>query len=479
VRRLRPVLLLLAALVSVATAQTWEKTVAPGLVYRMEVDPTIPRTVHVLRMSPKGDVAAVPELGQGVVYRSDATKGRETISAKVARTGALAAINADFFPFTGKPLGVMVRDQQLLSAGPTQRSVFAWGDEGFFSGFSTFRGAMRVEGGDEVPIDGYNEETGLNRITLNTEQAGLAVAKAPNIAAVIRLDNPEWKPGAVLQGTFAYLYEDVTDMPIRGGNALVVAHGSRTEILKRLRPGQRIEIRLEMNGLDWTKIRHAVGGGPGLVRGGQVFVDWEAQKFQSSFANARHPRTAVGANASGELLFVAVDGRNKMSAGATLDELARLMLRLGSVEAVNLDGGGSTTLNVLGLTVNRPSDNGQERPVANGVAFYGPRPLAGERDLRIDAPAPLVEDGTVQLAVVDADGDLVGHDQVIWAAGARGWIDQGGTLRGLAPGTARVRAFVDGRTLSIEVPVLAKPEPPKVQPPPRGNQTSRGGRRGG
>ncbi len=80
----------------------------------------------------------------------------------------------------------------------------------------------------------------------------------------------------------------------------------------------------------------------------------------------RHPRTAVGFNAD-EILLVTVDGRQKdWSVGMTMVELARLMAELGCTEALNLDGGGSTTAWVDGEVVNRPSDGGQRR-IANAL----------------------------------------------------------------------------------------------------------------
>ena len=80
----------------------------------------------------------------------------------------------------------------------------------------------------------------------------------------------------------------------------------------------------------------------------------------------RHPRTAIGWNDS-YFYLVTVDGRQPhLSVGMTLNELARYLVSLGCREAMNLDGGGSTTMWVGGSVVNRPSD-GEERAVANAL----------------------------------------------------------------------------------------------------------------
>ena len=102
-----------------------------------------------------------------------------------------------------------------------------------------------------------------------------------------------------------------------------------------------------------------VGGAPEPVAG---------DKFNTN----RHPRTAVGRRADGTVLLVTADGRNKLAAGLSMEELQQVMAALGCTDAINLDGGGSTTMVVRGAIVNHPSDNQQfdpagERPVANAI----------------------------------------------------------------------------------------------------------------
>ncbi len=122
--------------------------------------------------------------------------------------------------------------------------------------------------------------------------------------------------------------------------------------------------------------RHAVGGQPVIVRAGRLTAE---ARDTVAFATTRHPRTAAGiADGGRRLVLVAVDGRREgWSAGMRLDELGRLMLALGADDAINLDGGGSTTLVVrdpVGDTLrigNRPSDKGGERPVGDALAIVG------------------------------------------------------------------------------------------------------------
>ncbi len=128
----------------------------------------------------------------------------------------------------------------------------------------------------------------------------------------------------------------------------------------------------------WPAARSALGAGPNLVTAGRPDVTRAAEGMVASLGN-RHPRTAVGTRPGGFLVLVAVDGRTAAGAGVTLDELARLLVQLGCDRALNLDGGGSTTMVVRGQpfdgVVNHPSDNGRadhlgERRVANIVAVF-------------------------------------------------------------------------------------------------------------
>ena len=113
-----------------------------------------------------------------------------------------------------------------------------------------------------------------------------------------------------------------------------------------------------------------VGGFPDLLDDGARVGDLEV-RARPSFAAARHPRTAVAYDEdAGRLWLVVVDGRQPPhSAGMSLPELTTLLEALGAEEALNLDGGGSTTMVVGDAPVNRPSDATGERPVVNALAL--------------------------------------------------------------------------------------------------------------
>jgi hypothetical protein len=444
-----------------AYGQSWEKQIAPGVVYRMEVDQSVPRVVHALRYSLGAPgLNLKSELGGGTIIEENASRGRETVSEMAARTGAIAAINGDYFPFTGDPLGVMVRDGKLLSTPGIPRAVFGWGSKSVAMGLVQFKGTAEF-GGQRIAIKGVNEECPLNEVVLQTDAAAFATGKTPNVHAVVKMEASDWTPNGVFVGTFESLYADIPKLPIQPGNAVLTASGSKAELLKTMVPGEKVTFSFSTNGFDWSKIEQTIGGGPFLVRDGRVSVDAKAQGFNDAFTNKRHPRTAIGRSVDGDIWIAVVDGRQKISDGATLSEMARIMLDLGCTEAANLDGGGSSAINVFGQTLNRPSD-GKERPVANGLIILGPKPMPTDSTFKLRLPEK-VELGKPQfVSVVDGAGRQVPNVEVFWNSSGDAWVDQGGLVRPLQKGSAVISAFVKGHLVQgiVEVVEAAKSESP-------------------
>jgi exopolysaccharide biosynthesis protein len=135
------------------------------------------------------------------------------------------------------------------------------------------------------------------------------------------------------------------------------------------RPGQPAGPHNYQNAKEW-KVRDAIGAGPALVVDGNIHVTSDEEAFFAKSFNQVNPRTAAGVTADGALIVLVVDGRQSDSRGVTLDELSTLMHDLGAVEAINLDGGGSSTLVVNNTLVNRPIGGMFEREVMSAIATF-------------------------------------------------------------------------------------------------------------
>ena len=101
---------------------------------------------------------------------------------------------------------------------------------------------------------------------------------------------------------------------------------------------------------------------------GKIRVTSDEEVFFGSTISNIHPRTAAGYRNSGELVLLVVDGRQIDSRGVDLQELAILMRDLGCVEAINLDGGGSSAMVVDGKLLNRPAGTTSQREVMSAIA---------------------------------------------------------------------------------------------------------------
>jgi exopolysaccharide biosynthesis protein len=122
---------------------------------------------------------------------------------------------------------------------------------------------------------------------------------------------------------------------------------------------------------DWAHARDAVSGAGLLMLDGREFHEWTDEGLAAGFDTTRHPRTVIGVDASGAVWLITVDGRQPaLSLGMSFTELQGLARRLGLRSALNLDGGGSTTMVVRGSIVNHPSDATGPRQVSDAILVF-------------------------------------------------------------------------------------------------------------
>lgn len=132
-------------------------------------------------------------------------------------------------------------------------------------------------------------------------------------------------------------------------------------------PGSPGDIPADSAFARWV-VHDAVSGGPRLLSAGKVDVSTDPEVFFGTGIPDIHPRTAAGVTEDGHLILMVVDGRQSGSRGVSLEELAELMLSAGAVDAINLDGGGSSTMISRDALVNLPTGGRFEREVASAIA---------------------------------------------------------------------------------------------------------------
>ena len=118
---------------------------------------------------------------------------------------------------------------------------------------------------------------------------------------------------------------------------------------------------------DWSRAGHAVGGAGLLLLNDRLLDEWSDERIAAGFDTTRHPRTMIGEDGQ-SIWLITIDGRQPaLSLGMTFTELQGLAKRLGLRSALNLDGGGSTTMVVKGAVVNHPSDAAGPRQVSDAI----------------------------------------------------------------------------------------------------------------
>ena len=168
--------------------------------------------------------------------------------------------------------------------------------------------------------------------------------------------------------------------PLAAGQRSLQGTGDRAALVAALRPGDRVRSQTSLRDGRQPLDRpgtSVLNGGPELVRDGRVHVtqqqDGMVHPGEPSFAYGwvlqRNPRTFAGVDAQGRTLLVTVDGRQLGELGLSIPEAASVARSLGMVDAINLDGGGSTAMVVDGTLVSHPSDAAGERAVGDAVVI--------------------------------------------------------------------------------------------------------------
>lgn len=340
--------------------------IAPGVRHAFAWDARGPWAIHVLEVDlSRCDVAL------------EARKAGPPLAAR-ARTSelsaaALAAVNADFFRLpAGTPVGPHVRAGEIL-IGPGDRPAFAWSEDGVWIGRARVAAFVLGQGTLPAPaqVNRAIDESDTTTVALFTHWFGDSVAAAPG---TLTLRVRHLRGMTTRGGGDVVAYDTLgTAHPLDGATVVLRGRGGAARLLARVGPSPEWRLGLEAVFQDALDARpaalEAVGGFPELLRDGEVSPDLERGMRLESFGPRRHPRTALGVDASGRRLWlVTVDGRQEpYSAGMTLPELVELMRKLGADDALNLDGGGSTAMVVRERVVNRPSDREGERSVGNAL----------------------------------------------------------------------------------------------------------------
>jgi hypothetical protein len=351
------------------------RQLAPGVFYHAVTLIEGPWVIHILEV----DLAQSGRAGMRLqtVRAPDGGLTRTSVLA----SGAVAAINGDFFVADAdrpvRTTGVQVSGGEMVRV-PQGLSAFALDAGGSpMIGVFGFNAGL-IAGGRSFNIDSFNRGPSADGLALYNR---FALARTDSVTAALGLQLQSLDGDSVVNDTVRARVVQIRrrTWPLRlDQDQWLVAVGREIEGM-RVAPGDTVALFSLMPPAAGT-LREAIGGGPRIVRDGGVSVEFAAEKLSRDFAVGRFPRTALGYSRDGNTVFmVVVDGRQPgYSVGMNLEELAHFMCRrlatftqsnTNAHQALNLDGGGSTTMVVEGGVVNRPSDPTGESGVANALVL--------------------------------------------------------------------------------------------------------------
>lgn len=396
----------------------YDSLLVPGIIYR-KLDVTLAdsahATVHTVTCVVRNPrytielVQARDHIGKlepvpSIVRRLDSAQNREV----------LVAINASFWQaVTHQPIGVSIANGEVVTAQSASwntlfldRRYRPWIDS------AALIMELHLPRGARVPIACVNRQTTTDEVALFNRFSGdsipirwqldsiarerlqpwfLADTLDPilskdSLAAIMQERTQQWltqyrrgkmlvrylRPPAINQPTpcivLAMQDSGVVEIPLRGAVlSYPVNHMLRSEV----RPGDTLTLFFRTHNHDSIQFHLAVSGTPLLIRDGTVKPElMDTTRRGSAFVEQRLARTAIGTDLIQSVLyFVAVEVKPGVSVGMNLRELAQFMKRFGAYNAINLDGGGSTTM-VVGHRCVVPDESSYVRPVANALVVW-------------------------------------------------------------------------------------------------------------
>jgi len=308
--------------------------------------------VHLLRYS-----LASKEFGIGFKLAKDKIPGKARLSEIAKPHIHVAAVNASFFSGTGEPLGLLSSKRKLLSVPVFQRSSF-----GIFNGERALLGNPGFSG-KVITDTGEFDLMGINQTGAGVK--GKMMVYTPEFGASTKTKGSGLEL-AIADGRIVAVQENDTPVPPNG--FVVGIRGEPLPEMAETKFWDKVRFKWGLTP-PWDVADFAVGGGPMLLEDFEEKVTWKEERFSRAFAVTPAPRTAVGIDKDGGICLVVADGRDKKrNRGLTLSELAQVMRKVGCKSAVNLDGGGSSTMWINGEIVNRPSD-GRERKISSAIVL--------------------------------------------------------------------------------------------------------------
>lgn len=394
----------------------------PGVQYNwydMKVDRGLEK-IHFVEFDPKNEhleLQAGTSNGHVMGFRSLTNMAKDV---DAAGNRVIAGVNGDFYTVSnGIPLGLFMNDGKILNT-PSSSTHYAFGltadGTSVYGQPPTLAKTVTIEGANHT-ITHINRLRENNQLVLFTADFNTSTQSDSNgDEIVLEVLSGEVKSGATMQLKVTEVHKGKGNTPIPSGHVVLSASGTARAALTNVKINDEITAQFQFNS-PWDNVVVAIGGNTMVVKDGVV----------QTGDTAVHPRSAIGTKADGSIVLFEIDGRQPgFSEGVTTEEVGKILKDIGVVNAINLDGGGSSTLaaRMPGEStvrmLNSGSDGG-ERNNANGLLLISKAPETGVASKLVVTPSferVLINSKlTYHASSVDANGHPVPLEEtVVWSA---------------------------------------------------------------
>lgn len=388
------IMLLGIAMIPILRAYEYKRVnhyqMGPGTYYSYYEEKTRPWALYVVEIDITNPYINIETAKGGNRLLSRDIPSNMSKNNNYAGHRVVSAINGDYYHTGGEYLNAPITSQVM-------NGQFIWGFSNNRSAFSfnedkkphiinpQFTGAVYAQDTAEIwlsyPLSNVNFTRGTDQMVFYNRYKGASTGT--NIYGFECQANPidDWIVNDTVRAVIESRVSGVGNMAIPEGKIVISGHGAANTFMNNhMQIGDTVKI---VQGLanNLPRLTQLVGGGPRMLKDGVdvVAASYPNESIGSAHCSDRHPRTAIGFDQdSTKVYFVVVDGRQAgFSVGMSLYEMAAFMKEIGVAHAVNLDGGGSSSIVVWNSQMNSPSD-GSERSVSNGVLCISSAPDDGD-----------------------------------------------------------------------------------------------------
>jgi Phosphodiester glycosidase len=298
-----------------------------------------------------------------IIAQENSLIGSNPLVKFAPSTQVAAAINGGYFNRNNRfPLGAVKREGKWLSSPILNRGAIGWNDFGQVRiSRLQMNETLKTSRGGQLSINTLNSgyvQTGISRYTT---EWGMAYTPIQPNELIITVQNDK-----VTQITPGDAPENIKAFVIPANGYLLALRG-QPELAQSLSIGTTLTLQRQTNPPELDTYANILAAGPWMVQGGRIVLDGKGENFGVAFVREQAVRSAIGTMPTGNMLIVTVHDRVG-GKGPTLAEMAQLLQTMGLVDALNLDGGSSTSLYLGGQLINRSSATAAK--VHNAIGIF-------------------------------------------------------------------------------------------------------------